>query len=186
MLGSLALSSALLVLALAAKGGTQQAQSQKVCPLRSIPSEQQGVGPFSIDLVDAGYEMTEAGIRVMGGSPVGSRPPSGESVASCLKLGMGDQVRGALGDGTVVGAQCFPTNEFTHTGFKRQTAPDLGDAGGFGETVTQRSDLTRITPGVTAADGTRKHQGLLAVRMTGLLGSCQPSPLQQSAITWHP
>jgi len=78
-----------------------------------------GVGPFSIDLVDPGYEMTAAGGAVMGGSPVGSRPRSAETVSSCFKLRMGDRVKGALGDGTVVGAQCFPTNQFTQYWIQR-------------------------------------------------------------------
>jgi hypothetical protein len=207
MLGSPALSSAILALAVAANVSAQQAASHKVFPLRPIPSEQwievlvgdpskpgvpfvlrihndagyvcpphthptdenivvvqgswgvgmgsrialstvellevgayglvpskmahycrsktetilqvHGVGPFSIDLVDPGYEMTAAGAGVMGGSPVGSRSPSAESVSSCFKLRMGDRVRGALGDGTVVGAQCFPTNQFTQYWIQR-------------------------------------------------------------------
>jgi hypothetical protein len=72
-----------------------------------------GIGPFSIDLVDPGYELTAAGAGLMNGSPAGSRPPSAENASSCFKLRMGDRVRSALDEGTVVGAQCFSTNQFT-------------------------------------------------------------------------
>jgi len=72
-----------------------------------------GIGPFSIDLVDAGYELTSAGVGLKNGSPEGSKPPSAGDASSCFKLRIGDRVRGDSGDGSVVGAECFPTNQFT-------------------------------------------------------------------------
>jgi hypothetical protein len=72
-----------------------------------------GIGPFSIDLVDPGYELTAAGAGLMKGSPAGSQPPSAESASSCFKLRVGDRVRSASDEGTVVGAECFSTNRFT-------------------------------------------------------------------------
>jgi hypothetical protein len=72
-----------------------------------------GIGPFSIDLVDPGYELTAAGAGLLNGSPAGSRPPSAENASSCFKLRIGDRVRSALDEGTVVAAQCFFTNQFT-------------------------------------------------------------------------
>ena len=104
-----------------------------------------GVGPFSIDLVDPGYEMTAAGAGLMGGSPAGSRPPSAESVSSCFKLRTGDRVRGALGDGTVVGAQSFPPQSIhSILDSKGERRPILGDARGFEKAVnaTLRPNLS--------------------------------------------
>lgn len=71
-----------------------------------------GVGPFSVDMVDPLYELTDEGVsrRMSLGEPpqtVRDYP------TSCFTFKVGDQVSGVAGLGTVVAAQCSAASGFT-------------------------------------------------------------------------
>jgi hypothetical protein len=77
-----------------------------------------GIGPFSTDLVDPVYELTDKGVvmRTSLGAP-------GRAVASvptgCFTFKVGDRARAAGGAGVVVRAQCSPANGFTQYWVKK-------------------------------------------------------------------
>jgi hypothetical protein len=71
-----------------------------------------GTGPFVNLPVDPVYELTNKGVLskpslVRPGVPTSSSPPN------CFTLKIGAHVRGARGEGIVVGALCSPANHFT-------------------------------------------------------------------------
>jgi hypothetical protein len=71
-----------------------------------------GIGPFLNELVDPLYELTDKGVflrtsLIQPGRPAQSSPPD------CFALRIGESVRGAAGEGVVVGARCSPANQFT-------------------------------------------------------------------------
>jgi hypothetical protein len=71
-----------------------------------------GIGPFSSELVDPVYELTDHGVFVLTsllqhGKPAQSSPPD------CFALKIGEPVRGDAGEGVVVGARCSPANRLT-------------------------------------------------------------------------
>ena len=71
-----------------------------------------GVGPFVSTLVDSIYELTDHGViekqsLLQPGKPTPAFP------ADCFALKIGARVRGPRGEGTVIGAQCSPANQFT-------------------------------------------------------------------------
>jgi hypothetical protein len=71
-----------------------------------------GIGPFVNVPIDPVYELTDKGVLskpslVRPGVPTSSSPPG------CFTLKMGEHVRGARGEGIVVGALCSPANQFT-------------------------------------------------------------------------
>ena len=71
-----------------------------------------GIGPFVNVPIDPVYELTDKGILskpslVRPGVPTSSSPPG------CFTLKIGEHVRGARGEGIVVGALCSPANQFT-------------------------------------------------------------------------
>jgi hypothetical protein len=71
-----------------------------------------GIGPFSAQVVEPVYELTEKGVfsltsLLLPGTPTSSSPPD------CFALKIGAKVRGESGDGIVVGARCSPTNQIT-------------------------------------------------------------------------
>ena len=74
-----------------------------------------GIGPFSSELVDPVYELTDEGVFLLTfllqrGRPAQSSPPD------CFALKIGARVRGDAGEGVVVGARCSPTNQLTQYG----------------------------------------------------------------------
>lgn len=71
-----------------------------------------GIGPFSSELVDPVYELTDQGVFVLTsllrhGKPAESSPPD------CFALKIGERVRGEAGEGVIVGARCSPANQLT-------------------------------------------------------------------------
>ena len=71
-----------------------------------------GIGPFINVPIDPVYELTNKGVLsklslVRPGVPTSSSPPD------CFVLKMGARVRGARGEGIVVGGLCSPANQFT-------------------------------------------------------------------------
>jgi hypothetical protein len=71
-----------------------------------------GIGPFSSELVDPVYELTDEGVFLLTsllqrGKPAKSSPPD------CFALKTGERVRGDAGEGLVVGARCSPANQLT-------------------------------------------------------------------------
>jgi hypothetical protein len=71
-----------------------------------------GIGPFSSELVDPVYELTDKGVFLLAsllrpGRPTESSPPG------CFTLKIGEGVQGDAGEGMVVGARCSPANQFT-------------------------------------------------------------------------
>jgi hypothetical protein len=71
-----------------------------------------GIGPFVNVPVDPVFELTDKGVLskpslVRPGVPTSSSPPD------CFVLKMGARVRGARGEGIVVGGLCSPANQFT-------------------------------------------------------------------------
>jgi hypothetical protein len=77
-----------------------------------------GVGPFSVDLVDPLFELTDTGVdRKM--SMGGSRQRVRDYPSSCFAFEIGAQVAGGAGQGTVVGAQCSAANGFTQYWVRR-------------------------------------------------------------------
>jgi hypothetical protein len=71
-----------------------------------------GIGPFVNLPIDPVYELTDKGVLskpslVRPGVPTSSSPPN------CFTLKIGAHVRGARGEGIVVGALCSPANQFT-------------------------------------------------------------------------
>ena len=71
-----------------------------------------GIGPFINVPIDPVYELTDKGVLskpslVKPGVPTSSSPPD------CFTLRIGAYVRGARGEGIVVGALCSPANQFT-------------------------------------------------------------------------
>ena len=71
-----------------------------------------GIGPFSSKLVDPVYEFTGEGTFLLTallqpGTPTHSSPPD------CFALRIGSRVKGAEGEGAVVGARCSPANHIT-------------------------------------------------------------------------
>ncbi len=71
-----------------------------------------GIGPFSSNLVDPAYELTDKGVLLLTyllrpGTPTQSAPPD------CFAWKTGTRVSGALGEGTVIGARCSPANHLT-------------------------------------------------------------------------
>jgi hypothetical protein len=69
-----------------------------------------GIGPFTITTVNPVYELTHQGVFLWPG--LANRPDS-PPPASCFALALGARVRGSLGAGSVVGAQCTPAASFT-------------------------------------------------------------------------
>jgi hypothetical protein len=71
-----------------------------------------GIAPFSTDFVDPIYVLAETGVSL-----VRTAGQAGERVhsvpAGCFDLKIGDRVRGARGQGAVVGALCLPSSRFT-------------------------------------------------------------------------
>jgi hypothetical protein len=77
-----------------------------------------GVGPFASQLVDPAYELTDKGILLLTyllkpGTPTQSAPPD------CFAWKIGTQVRGAAGEGTLIGARCSPANQLTQYWVRR-------------------------------------------------------------------
>ena len=77
-----------------------------------------GIGPFVNVPVDPAYELTAKGVLskpslVRPGVPTSSSPPD------CFVLKMGARVRGARGEGIVVGGLCSPANQFTQYWIKQ-------------------------------------------------------------------
>src|SRR5262249_6160816 len=71
-----------------------------------------GVGPFSTKLIDPVYELTSEGTFLLTsllqpGTLTDSSPPD------CFALKIGARVKGADGEGVVVGARCSPANHIT-------------------------------------------------------------------------
>jgi hypothetical protein len=71
-----------------------------------------GIGPFSSNVVDPVYELTDKGIRLLTsllqpGSLTQSSPPD------CFMFKIGARVHGEAGEGTVIGARCSPANQLT-------------------------------------------------------------------------
>src|SRR5215470_1757406 len=71
-----------------------------------------GIGPFSTKLIDPVYELTGDGTFLLTsllkpGTPTDSSPPD------CFALRIGARVKGAEGEGAVVGARCSPANQIT-------------------------------------------------------------------------
>ena len=71
-----------------------------------------GSGPFINVPIDPVYQLTDKGVLfkpslVKPGVPTSSSPPD------CFTLKIGAHVRGARGEGIVVGALCSPANQFT-------------------------------------------------------------------------
>ena len=71
-----------------------------------------GIGPFSTKLIDPVYELTGDGTYLLTsllkpGTPTDSSPPD------CFALRIGARVKGAEGEGAVVGARCSPANHIT-------------------------------------------------------------------------
>lgn len=71
-----------------------------------------GVGPFSTKLIDPVYELTAEGMFLLTsllqpGNPTDSSPPD------CFAMKIGARVKGAEGEGAVVGARCSPANQIT-------------------------------------------------------------------------
>lgn len=71
-----------------------------------------GVGPFSTKLIDPVYELTGEGTFLLTsllqpGTPTHSAP------SECFVLRIGARVKGADGEGAVVGARCSPANHIT-------------------------------------------------------------------------
>jgi len=71
-----------------------------------------GIGPFSTKLIDPVYELTGDGTYLLTsllkpGTPTDSSPPD------CFALRIGARVKGAGGEGAVVGARCSPANHIT-------------------------------------------------------------------------
>ncbi len=71
-----------------------------------------GIGPFSSELVDPVYELTDKGVFLLTsllqpGRPAQSSPPD------CFALKIGARVHGDRGEGSVVAARCSPANQFT-------------------------------------------------------------------------
>jgi hypothetical protein len=77
-----------------------------------------GIGPFSTDLVDPVYELTDEGVamRTSFGAPgrVVASVPTG-----CFTFKLGERARAASGEGVVVGALCSPANRFTQYWVKK-------------------------------------------------------------------
>src|SRR5687768_8982277 len=77
-----------------------------------------GIGPFSTDLVDPVYELTDKGVAMRT-----SFDAPGRAVASvpagCFTFKLGERARAASGEGVVVGAQCSPANGFTQYWVKK-------------------------------------------------------------------
>jgi hypothetical protein len=71
-----------------------------------------GVGPFSVDMVDPLYELTDKGVnRTMS---LGAPPQIVRDYpSSCFTFKIGDQVTGGAGEGMVVAAQCSAASGFT-------------------------------------------------------------------------
>jgi hypothetical protein len=66
-----------------------------------------GIGPFTTTWVTPNYELTDHGVLLstsanLPGTPTSTVPPE------CFPLKLGAHVRGALGEGLIVGAQCTP------------------------------------------------------------------------------
>jgi hypothetical protein len=77
-----------------------------------------GIGPFVNVPIDPVYELTAKGVLskpslVRPGVPTSSSPPG------CFTLEIGAHVRGARGEGIVVGALCSPANRFTQYWIQR-------------------------------------------------------------------
>jgi hypothetical protein len=71
-----------------------------------------GVGPFSADMVDPLYELTDKGVNRM--MSMGAPPQIVRDYpSSCFTFKIGDQVTGGAGDRTVVAAQCLAASGFT-------------------------------------------------------------------------
>ncbi len=71
-----------------------------------------GIGPFSAQVVEPVYELTDKGIfsltsLLLPGTPTTSSP------ADCFALKVNTKVRGEPGEGIVVGARCSPSNQIT-------------------------------------------------------------------------
>jgi len=71
-----------------------------------------GTGPFSTKLIDPVYELTGDGTFLLTsllqpGNPTDSTPQD------CFALKIGARVKGAHGEGVVVGARCSPANHIT-------------------------------------------------------------------------
>jgi hypothetical protein len=80
-----------------------------------------GIGPFVNVPVDPVYELTDKGVLskpslVRPGVPTSSSPPG------CYTLKIGARVRGAGGEGIVVGALCSPANQFTQYWIQRSSS----------------------------------------------------------------
>ena len=73
-----------------------------------------GIGPFTVDMIAPLYELTPTGVIMhttydMKGTP--GRPA--QSPAGCFTLALNTPVRSAFGNGTIVGAECTPSIQFT-------------------------------------------------------------------------
>lgn len=71
-----------------------------------------GIEPFTSTVVEPVYELTDQGVfsltaLLLPGVPTSSSPPD------CFALKINDQVRGDVGEGSVVGARCSPSNQIT-------------------------------------------------------------------------
>jgi hypothetical protein len=71
-----------------------------------------GVGPFSTKLIDPVYELTGEGTFLLT-SLLQPGTPTHSSPRDCFALRIGSRVKGAEGEGAVVGARCSPANHVT-------------------------------------------------------------------------
>jgi len=71
-----------------------------------------GIGPFSSNLVDPVYELTDKGIFLLT-SLLQPGTPTESSPSDCFALKIGARVHGGIGEGTVVGARCSHANQLT-------------------------------------------------------------------------
>ncbi len=71
-----------------------------------------GIGPFINVPLDPVFELTSKGVLA---KPSLLKPgvPTATSPADCFKLAIGARMKGARGEGVVVGALCSPANQFT-------------------------------------------------------------------------
>lgn len=80
-----------------------------------------GVGPFSTKLIDPVYELTDEGTFLLT-SLLQPGNPTDSSPSGCFVLRIGAAVKGADGDGIVVGARCSPANHITQYWVQKKNA----------------------------------------------------------------
>ena len=84
-----------------------------------------GIGPFSTKLIDPVYKLTGEGTFLLTsllkrGTAIDSSPPD------CFALRIGAHMKGAEGEGDVVGARCSPANHITQYWIQKTKPTDSG------------------------------------------------------------